>query len=85
MPLLYLVAKAVAVFRGPESVEVGIGGLVRHVKQIDGASVLKPDDVVLAVEPPVVFGDVVIGAHLEPGDVGRVHQALKIVARHKPA
>jgi hypothetical protein len=28
---------------------------------------------------------VVIGAHLEPGDVGRVHQALKIVARHKPA
>ena len=61
MPLLDLLSKAVALFRGA-----------------------KPTSVVL-VEPPVAFGDVVVGTHLHPGDKHRAHEALQVVARHQAA
>ena len=44
----------------------------------------RPASVVL-VEPPVAFGDVVVGTHLQPGDKHRVHEALQVVARHQAA
>jgi hypothetical protein len=40
---------------------------------------------VLAVELPLALGEVVIGAHLDPGDVGRVHDALKCVSGKESA
>jgi hypothetical protein len=45
----------------------------------------RPTSVVLAVEPPIAFGDVVVGTHLHPGDKHRVHEALQVVARHQAA
>ena len=85
MPLLDFLAEAVAVLRQSKAVEVGIGGLVRYVKQINGAAGLKPNRIVFAVQLPVALGDVVISAHLAPGDKSRVHEALEFIARNEAA
>jgi hypothetical protein len=45
----------------------------------------RPAGVVLAVDPPVAFGDVVVGTHLHPGDKHRVHEALELAARRQAA
>jgi hypothetical protein len=45
----------------------------------------RPAGVVLAVEPPIAFGDVVVGTNLHPGDKHRVHEALELAARRQAA
>ncbi|MBX9824482.1 MAG: hypothetical protein K2Y27_05745 [Xanthobacteraceae bacterium] len=82
--LLHVLAKAMALFRRAGPAEAGIGGLVRHVRRVDVAAG-RSNSVVLAVDPPIAFGDVVVGTHLHPGDKHRVHEALQLAARRQAA
>lgn len=82
--VLYVLAKAMSLFRGARPAEAGIGGLVRHVRRVDAAAG-RSNNVVLAVDPPIAFGDVVVGTHLHPGDKHRVHEALQLAARRQAA